>query len=209
MSREQRGVDRIITFSDGVVAIAITLLVLPLTGIEPSDYGSFGELLVANEARLVSFAVSFLVIAVFWLSHHRIFTRVASFSGGLVWANFAWLACIVVLPFPTAMVQEKADRGYTLFYLGTLLLTAVMTKVLAVVVARDPTLTTGPLDAEARAGAVRGWLIIAGFALAFAVAMVSPRAGLYSLFLLALAGPLTALILRRSPGEPTADPPSA
>lgn len=199
MSRQQRGVDRILAFSDGVVAIAITLLVLPLTEIEPDDYPDPSELFAENSARFVSFAVSFAVIAVFWTSHHRILNRVVAFDGVLLRVNLLWLACIVFLPFPTAMVQEDSARGYTLLYTGTMLAASLTTKALGLVVAHRPGLTDGPPDPDSHAAAIRGWLVVAGFATAFVIALVSPHWALWSLLLLVLTRPVTSVLTRRTP----------
>jgi hypothetical protein len=88
-------VDRLLALSDGVVAIAITLLVLQLNVPSPAklaDPNSASELAVqlGNGAdRLVSYVISFYVIAQFWLVHHRVFRRITGQQEGLAWWNFA------------------------------------------------------------------------------------------------------------------------
>jgi uncharacterized membrane protein len=82
-SEREAGVDRIIAFSDGVVAIAITLLILPLTDIEPAEGDSLANVAADNAGALLGFAVSFAVIANYWTIHKDIFrstTRASSCS---------------------------------------------------------------------------------------------------------------------------------
>ena len=92
---ELPGVDRLLTLSDGVVAIAITLLVLQLNVPEPAkltDPASASELatqLGKGADSLISYVISFYVIAQFWLVHHRVFRRITGQREGLAWWNFA------------------------------------------------------------------------------------------------------------------------
>jgi uncharacterized membrane protein len=66
-------VDRVIAFSDGVVAIAITLLILPLSEIEPGEGATLGNVAIDNSGALFAFALSFAVIANYWTIHKDIF----------------------------------------------------------------------------------------------------------------------------------------
>src|SRR5690242_5482336 len=102
--------DRIVFFSDAIVAIAITLLVLPLVDSVPEE-GTFkaSDLLADDSALLLAFGLSFFVIARFWLVHHRIFTKIEGYTTPLVWANMAWLVSIVWLPFPTEMIGVQSE----------------------------------------------------------------------------------------------------
>jgi uncharacterized membrane protein len=65
-SERDPGVDRIIAFSDGVVAIAITLLILPLTEIDRAEDATLGNVIVDNQTALFAFGLSFAVIANYW-----------------------------------------------------------------------------------------------------------------------------------------------
>jgi len=83
--RTERGFHRLVNFSDAVVAIAITLLVLPLvdsaSGIGNTDVHVF---LRENWHQIFAFALSFLVIANFWWAQHQMLERVRSYNAGLV-----------------------------------------------------------------------------------------------------------------------------
>ncbi len=196
-----RDLDRVVAFSDAVVAIAITLLVLPLTEIRPAEYGGdLGRLLAHNASQLTAFVVSFVVIASFWLSHHRIVDRLEAMDGGLLRLNLVWLLTIVFLPFPTSLVQNDADKAFTVFYLSALFAAAVFTRAIGVYVARHAELAPGDRDDEFRAGAARGWATVAVFGFALLVSLVAAPLALWSLLLLVPAGMLSRRMVRTAPG---------
>jgi uncharacterized membrane protein len=77
----------------------------------PSNLGQAElENLILNEwPHLESFIISFLVTALFWVSHHLILDRIKRYDRALVWLNFAFLLCIVFIPFPTAILVEYSQ----------------------------------------------------------------------------------------------------
>lgn len=147
---EERGLERLILFSDAVVAIAITLLVLPLTELRPAEGQNMWSFLRSEADELLSFAISFLVIARFWFAHHGMFQDLVRMDRPLLWLNTGWLGSVVLLPFPTALLNET--RGYATLYLANLLLTSLLTTALSHYIDRHPTL----LDHPTTAGEVRG-----------------------------------------------------
>jgi uncharacterized membrane protein len=120
--RTPRGLDRLIMFADAVVAIAITLLILPLVEIpEESEGNSVAGMLSDHIGQLGAFALSFVVIARFWAAHHRMFEHAAAYDVALVQLTLAWLFTIVFLPFPTELIGSDVARGAGPLYIGTLL----------------------------------------------------------------------------------------
>ena len=104
--------ERLKAFADAVVAIAMTLLILPLmesVGDAAADHLSSLEWLNANTGQLFSFALSFVLIANFWLTHHRLFAGIHRVTNGLLWLTIAWMFTIVWLPIPTALVGQLDD----------------------------------------------------------------------------------------------------
>ena len=104
---------RVEAFSDGIFAIAITLLVLQLTVANPSNVNTasdawheLGSLWTAYDAYLVSF----LVIGIMWLNHHTVFSYVARVDRGLLVINMVLLLVVAALPFPTALVSDWLGR---------------------------------------------------------------------------------------------------
>jgi len=100
---------RVVAFSDGVIAIAITLLVLTLEVPDvPAD--GFSEALADMWRSYVAFALSFALIGRFWIIHHRTFAMIARFDGVLMTLNLLVLAFIVLMPFTTDLVAQHEEN---------------------------------------------------------------------------------------------------
>jgi uncharacterized membrane protein len=190
--------DRIVFFSDAIVAIAITLLVLPLVDSVPEE-GHFkaGELLGDDSALLLAFGISFFVIARFWLLHHRIFTKIDGYTSRLVWANMAWLLSIVWLPFPTEMmgVQSDSDAVVRGIYIGSLLVTSLCLALLEYVIERTPGLWADPSDSGV--DLVNALAAAAALAVALVIAVTIPAIGMWSLLLLFVSPHVVRVVKRR------------
>ncbi len=96
-----------LAFSDGLFAIAMTLLVVGITVPVLQQGDSVDELADAlNDltGSIVSFVISFLVIGRYWVAHHEFFSRLKAVDAGLVWINLIYLMFIAFLPFPTALL---------------------------------------------------------------------------------------------------------
>jgi uncharacterized membrane protein len=100
---------RIEALSDGVFAIAMTLLVLTIG--QPLDYRHLAHELLARWPSVVAYAVSFVVIGIMWLNHHSIFSQLARVDRGLVYLNFLLLLTVVFIPYPTGVFGEALRRG--------------------------------------------------------------------------------------------------
>ncbi len=100
---------RIEAFSDGVFAIAITLLVLTIA--QPSRYQELGHDLLQRWPSLFAYVVSFAVIGIMWLNHHSIFAHFGRVDRGLVYLNLVLLMTIAFLPYPTGVLGEALAKG--------------------------------------------------------------------------------------------------
>jgi uncharacterized membrane protein len=121
---------RLLFLSDGVYAIAATLLavelVLPETAADLHGRELLGSLL-GSWPRALAFLTSFLFIANFWVGHNMLFHLVRRFDGGLMWLVLAQLLCIAFLPFPTSVLGEHvSDPVAQQFYLVSLLVNGLM-----------------------------------------------------------------------------------
>jgi uncharacterized membrane protein len=109
-----REVERLVYFSDAVMAIAMTLLVIDLRLPESiTEAASDADLRRALEElgpQFLSVALSFAVIAIWWNGHHRLFRTLARSDGLIVLLNFVFLAAIAFLPFPTALIGRFVDH---------------------------------------------------------------------------------------------------
>lgn len=191
--------ERFKAFVDAVVAIAMTLLILPLLEAVSDAAGGglstarfFGE----HAGQLLSFGLSFVLIAVFWMGHHRQYRDIERITTPLLWINVAWMATIVWLPVPTAMLgQLDSDPLQAVVYIGTLILTQITTLAGWLYLARHRDL--GTAASEAIRGGIAGDLAaIVLFGAALVIAVSIPSTGYAGLLILLLNGPLSRVIDR-------------
>jgi len=119
---------RLEAFSDGVIAIIITIMVLELAAphaAAPAD-------LVPLVPKALCYALSFLFLGIYWSNHHHLLQAVARVSGGVLWANLHLLFWLSLVPFVTAWMGENRFASWPVaVYGGVLLLAAVAYYVLA------------------------------------------------------------------------------
>lgn len=195
------GAERAKAFIDAVVAIAITLLILPLME-SLSDFASteqpasswFSEHL----QQLVSFVISFWVIATFWIMHHQIYRRVDNLSLRLLWILVIWLMTIVWLPVATAMSGQlnSDDLVVRTVYIGSIAMTGLLGVRQLEYLRKHPDLHSIPERSMMGYLAI-GRAMIALYAVVLAVMLLIPASGYLPLFLLALTGLVSRLFLRR------------
>jgi uncharacterized membrane protein len=118
---------RLETFSDGVFAIAITLLVLTIA--EPSNYNQLAHQLGQRWPDFAAYVVSFLVIGIMWLNHHTIFRYLEYVDRKLIYLNLFLLMTIAFLPYPTGVFGRALAHGTgattaAVFYSVTMFLNA-------------------------------------------------------------------------------------
>ena len=118
-------------FSDGVFAIAITLLILAV-GIEQAlAEGGLGRQLLDLWPAYIAYSVSFLTIGIMWVNHHAVFRQFARVDRPLLLLNILLLMLIAFVPFPTRVVAEHAKspddrRAAALLYGTTMTITAIL-----------------------------------------------------------------------------------
>jgi uncharacterized membrane protein len=103
MAAREAGTRRLSLFSDGVFAVLITILVLEL---KPPSADTFSALLPLWPTGL-SYAVSYLFIAIVWVNHHHLFGYAEVATPRLVWSNFAHLFSVSLIPFTTEWIAES------------------------------------------------------------------------------------------------------
>ena len=129
---ERRELDRVGAFSDGVFAIAITLLVLNIEvpDVPGSDLGSAISDLSPD---FVAYGIGFAVIGLFWYEHHKLFASLGRTSGRLVLVNTALLALIALMPFTTAVLGRYDEPLAVALYAGNVGLTVIFAGLTALV----------------------------------------------------------------------------
>jgi uncharacterized membrane protein len=125
----ERGFDRIVNFSDATVAIAMTLLVLPLVEIGgESEAGvSLWDLLHENYGAIFGFVLGFLVIWSMWVNHHRVMEYFADYDSTVLGLHLLWLLTMVSIPFTTELITNinLYEEGATALYVAVLLVSSV------------------------------------------------------------------------------------
>jgi len=119
---------RVEAFSDGVYAIAITLLILEIKIPQPGPTPLSLQLL-RQWPSYISFIISFAFIGIMWINHHRMFTHIKRSDNGLLILNLLLLLGVCAVPFPTAVLAphlgQPGQRTATLLYNGTYVFIAV------------------------------------------------------------------------------------
>jgi len=101
---------RAVAFSDAIIAIVITLLVLDLRP-PKSEEGELLAGLLGEWPTYLAYAASYTYLAVIWMNHKAAFTRIKEMDIGLQWANLGLLATLALVPWPTAVIAETARTG--------------------------------------------------------------------------------------------------
>jgi uncharacterized membrane protein len=196
-----RDPDRLVLFTDAVVAIAITLLVLPLVDLVPevkAEGGDAVSVISDHWQEIFTFLLSFVVIANFWLGHHRLFEHVRAYTTAMMRLNLLWLLTIVVLPFPTEIIGAfPSDRFTAGVYTGTILALSVCQTAITWMIHGHKELEKP--DNPVSRGELVGSLLLTGLTVvAFLLAALVPGVNFYALLLLLLSPVLMPVWRRRS-----------
>jgi uncharacterized membrane protein len=105
----EEGIGRILALSDGVFAIALTLLILEIAVPATTTPDGLSKALLELWPRYLAYVLSFVVIARFWVIHHLAFRLIARDNATLVWLNLLLLMFVAFLPFPTGVLGENAS----------------------------------------------------------------------------------------------------
>ena len=189
--------NRVEAFSDGVFAIAITLLVLEIK-VAPSDFEHLGRALVDEWPAYLAYVTSFLTVGSVWIAHHDLFTRLRFIDPVMLRLNLLLLMAAAFLPFPTAVLaqsfhaSDQAERVAVAFYgLVALVIELLLRAGIRYADSRPDLAVTQPSDAPAPAPpAERGWRASLS-ALLYAAAIL---AGIFVFPKLAAAGYLVVAV---------------
>jgi uncharacterized membrane protein len=199
---KQRGVERLIFFTDAVAAIAITLLILPLVDIVTEDASgphpiSVARFLAENVGQFFAFALSFVIIAILWIANHEILFNTVRTTAILRALDIAWVFTIVVLPLPTEITAVYRPSLLTVsMYIGIGALSTLLLTAMVYYLHRRPDLQ--PEDAPISVTQIWGiGSTAAGFLIALALSWIFPALHYYSLLVLLLTFPLDAIVKPR------------
>jgi uncharacterized membrane protein len=136
------GTGRIEAFSDGVFAIAITLLILEIA-VPEAEFDNLWRGIADQWPSYLAYATSFITIGGLWMVHHGIFRRLQYANSRVMRLNLLLLMVVSFLPFPTKLLAEAirdadGERAAVIFYGATLLLIFLLINALGAAILRDP-----------------------------------------------------------------------
>lgn len=160
---------RLEAFSDGVLAVIITIMVLELHAPEGANLAA----LAASAPTLIFYVLSFIYIGIYWNNHHHLMQATHSVTGPILWANLHLLFWLSLVPFATAWMGEHHAEALPVATYGVvLILAAVAYTILSrLIIAHE-----GPKSTLARAvgSDVKGWASLVLYACAIGVAFLNP-----------------------------------
>jgi uncharacterized membrane protein len=198
-SPEQKETGRVEAFSDGVFAVAVTLLILTIQ-IPSGTTTNIPMHVVEQLPFFLAYAVSFLSILVMWANHHSIFNLVVRTDRVLILLNGVLLMLITFFDYPTAVVgaalrEQAYQRFAAMFYTGTLVVVTIVYQLFWRYIAAHPRLIDQHVDPATVQRITREYRFGPVFYLiAFGLAYINAPAGILATLLLAIYFGLTARI---------------
>ena len=183
--------DRVLFFSDAVFAIAITLLVVDLRVPDIASEVIATQQLSEAKLRILGFAISFLVIGLFWMGHHGLFRYITALDRPLIFLNLLFLGTIAFLPYPTALLfTSGTDQvAATVFYASCVAGAGLAELAVWLYALRAKDLVPASVSPEVRRSVTL--LLLPGpavFALSIPVAFVAPAVAPFTWILLVPIG---------------------
>jgi uncharacterized membrane protein len=179
---DDRAVGRTLALSDGIFAIAMTLVAfqiqLPNTPVPP---GQLTSVLAGLGDRYIAYFITFAVIGLFWLSHHRLFRHIVRADDTLMLVNLLFLMAVAALPFPSAVLGSYGgQRPAEVLYASSMAVTGFLMGTLTVVAHRRDLLAPGTPPESLKNGLWRSGTSVAVFVLSIPVALFAPSVTPYT-----------------------------
>jgi uncharacterized membrane protein len=173
MREEKIPAHRLAAFSDAVFAVIVTVMVLELRAPDQPAFSALWPLW----PTAISYAVSYLFIAIIWINHHYLMRFVGPPTPGLIWINFVHLFLVSLLPFATAWIaRTRLASSPVMFYAGLFVCIDIAYNVFEREVLAGADATQVPTRAR-RMARRRSLVVLASFMTAMLVAFVAPRLG--------------------------------
>src|SRR5215510_15074275 len=173
MGEEKISADRLAAFSDAVFAVIVTIMVLEFRAPDEPAFSALWPLW----PTAISYAVSYLFIAIIWVNHHYLMRFVGPPTLGLIWINFVHLFTVSLLPFATAWVaRTRLASSPVAFYAGLFVCVDIAYNVFEREVFAHAE-TARLSERTRRIARRRSLVVLAMFTTAMLVALVAPRVG--------------------------------
>ena len=188
---------RMEAFSDGVIAVIITIMVLELKAPEDVSFTS----LIAIGPHIAIYALNFVYVGIYWNNHHHMLQACSTVTGGILWANLHLLFWLSLVPFTSEWMGEHYDQAWPVVAYGAVLL---MTGAAYLILARLLVLHEGPHSVIARAFGYDGKTIssLVAYLAAIAAAFFVPYLSLALYAVVALAWLIPDRRIERAMAQP-------
>lgn len=188
---DERAADRLLAFSDAVIAIAITLIVLPLLD-DAMNAPTTLDFFTHHVRELAAAGISFLVVATVWRAHHATFAAAKGYTRGILRLEFVWLGALVFLPVATVLdfIDDDDPRLAIGVYVATIFVATTAARVQSVLLFR-----AGLTDAPRR-GPIALWFGSGMLVVVLLLVFLFPQGGAYWLLLLLVERLFVPLITR-------------
>jgi uncharacterized membrane protein len=171
MREERTTMDRVAAYSDAVFAVIVTVMVLELRAPDQPEFSALWPLW----PTAISYAVSYLFIAIIWINHHHLMRLVGPATLRLIWINFVHLFMVSLLPFATAWIaRTELASSPVVFYAGLFVCIDIAYNVFEREVLATATHMSERMRRIARR---RSLVVLAIFTAAMLIAFVAPHAG--------------------------------
>ena len=202
--RRGEGTDRMQFFSDAVFAIALTLLVLDLR-LPDTPSGELLDALVELSPQYLAFALSFVIIALNWISHHAKYRVIVRFDQALIRLNFVLLFLVAWVPFPTSVLSDYGGETPAVVLYAASVALLSLAQLAIWLYAYRARLVSAEVDA-----AISRYVVLSilptpvVFLVSIPIALTAPEAAMWSWFAIFPLSLVFGLISRRSRGSASA-----
>ncbi len=185
---------RLEAFSDGVIAVIITIMVLDLKAPETAEPAALFRLWPSFAIYLVSF----VFVAIYWINHHNLLTAARRVTARLIWANAALLFCLSLIPFATAYVGDTDMAPFPIMIYGALQFACGLTFFLLVSTIAADRRNDGEFIEGFRPQRAQNLAALLVYGVGAALALMSPIAALALYVLVALAYLVPGLLAEKT-----------
>jgi uncharacterized membrane protein len=184
---------RLEAFSDGVIAVIITIMVLELKVPRPNGIAGFREIVPI----LSVYALSFAFVGIYWVNHHLLVHGIREASPRVLWANLIWLFCLSLLPYFTEYMHDKQMDSFSVaIYAASLMLTGFGFMLLRMTI-NDRRRIEGTFKHTDLAVQLKHWGSLATYTLCVPLASRHPNLSLYIIGLVTLVWIIPTLGVER------------
>jgi uncharacterized membrane protein len=176
-ANSEKVLGRILMFSDGVFAFAITLLILDVRLPASTSKINLGSALISLWPNYLAFLISFFVIGIYWSAHLRLFREIIRYDQSLIWLNLLYLLFIVIMPFSTSILSLHLIKLSVMVYASLMACAGYMHTFIRIYTGHNHRLvSTKHSRAYIRKGILLSLLAPAGFTVSVGIAFLNALA---------------------------------